>query len=155
MKLFFITFLIFNLYSLNLFADDVADDNNNYDAIDLDPDSDLQDQKKITLGEVDQNNLANVAVLQGLNKITAKTSEFEVKIGQEVEFGRLTIKAYSCWKSPPDQRPESKILLEIYETDADNVKNRIFYGWMFASSPSTSGLEHPIYDITALNCIFK
>jgi hypothetical protein len=31
-------------------------------------------------------------------------------------------------------------------------EKRIFYGWMFSSSPSVSSLEHPIYDITALNC---
>jgi len=28
----------------------------------------------------------------------------------------------------------------------------IFMGWMFASSPAISGLEHPVYDITVLSC---
>jgi hypothetical protein len=110
---------------------------------------------KLTTDKIDKSNFAATATLQGLNKITAKTSELKVKVGGEIEFGKLTIKAHKCWQAPLDQRPESKILLEIFETDAKGVKSRIFYGWMLASSPSLSGLEHPIYDVIALGCKYK
>jgi hypothetical protein len=113
------------------------------------------DSQKITASQIDQSNFANVAILQGLNKITAKTSEFEIKVGDSVEFGKLIIIVHKCWQSPADQRPESKILLEIYENINEDTKNKIFYGWMFASSPSISSLEHPIYDVTALGCKFR
>lgn len=112
-------------------------------------------ENQITVKQVDQSNFANYAILQGLNKVTAKTSEFEVKVGDSVEFGKLTIIVHKCWQAPADQRPESKILLEIYENENEQNKNRIFFGWMFASSPSISSLEHPIYDVTALGCKFR
>ena len=95
----------------------------------------------------------STAVVQALNKITAKTSILEMKIGDNVSFGTLTIIARKCWKSGSDQRPESKILLEVLDSNNDKTnKTRVFYGWMFSSSPSISGLEHPIYDITAISC---
>lgn len=97
-----------------------------------------------------------VAVIQALNKITAKTSLLEIKIGEEIKFGKLTIVAKKCWKSALDQKPDNKILLEVFEnsSELDDAKKekRIFYGWMISSSPSISGLEHPIYDIIAINC---
>ncbi len=108
--------------------------------------------QKLTIDKIDQSNFAGTAVLQGLNKVTAKTSELRIKVGGQIEFGKLIIKAKKCWKSPPDQRPENKILLEVEETDLSGAKKTIFYGWMFSSSPSISGLEHPIYDITAIEC---
>lgn len=105
--------------------------------------------------EVTNNNFISIAQIQALNKTTAKTSILDLKIGQRLAFGSLRIIAHKCWKSPLEQRPENKILLEIFESkNDDNIKTekRIFYGWMFSSSPSISGIEHPIYDITALNC---
>ena len=31
-------------------------------------------------------------------------------------------------------------------------KITVFSGWMFASSPAVSSLEHPVYDVTLLAC---
>jgi hypothetical protein len=95
--------------------------------------------------------LRDTAIIQGLNKITAKTSSFQIKIGETIQFGQIAITAHKCWQAPLDQTPESKILIEVFE-NKDSEKNRIFYGWIFASSPSISALEHPIYDLTAINC---
>ncbi len=94
----------------------------------------------------------NVAILRGLNKTTAKTSSLEMKIEDKINFGQISIIAHKCWQAPLDQRPESKILIEVLERKNDEVEQRIFYGWMFASSPSISGLDHPIYDLTAIGC---
>jgi hypothetical protein len=109
--------------------------------------------------ETNLENYSNSATVQALNKTTAKTTNLELKIGQKISFGSLKIIAHKCWKSPLDQRPENKILLEIFDVKNDkenkNIEKRIFYGWMFSSSPSISGMEHPIYDIIALNCKFK
>lgn len=107
----------------------------------------------------DVSRLSNVAQIQVLNKTTAKTSLLEIKSGSEVAFGSIVIGVRKCWQAPLDQKPESKILVEVSEVveDKNNTankpqKNRIFYGWLFASSPSLSGLEHPIYDIVAVGC---
>jgi hypothetical protein len=107
---------------------------------------------KLTIDKIDPSRFYNVAVIQGLNKTTAKTSVLEMRIGDKIHFGQISIIAHKCWQAPLDQKPESKILLEVFENKNGESENRIFYGWMFASSPSLSGLEHPIYDLTALSC---
>lgn len=111
---------------------------------------------KLTVDKVDPSRFYNIAVIQGLNKTTAKTSILELKTGSKINFGSISIIAHKCWQASLDQKPESKILIEVFETKNDEKgeakEQRIFYGWIFASSPSISGLEHPIYDLTALSC---
>ena len=102
--------------------------------------------------KIDSARLYSIATIQILNKTTAKTSILKLNLGEKTKFGQLTIIARKCWQASLDQKPESKILLEVFEDQAEKEMKRIFYGWMFASSPSLSGLENPIYDITALNC---
>jgi len=102
--------------------------------------------------KTDPSRFFNVAVIQGLNKTTAKTSALEMKIEDKIHFGQISIIAHKCWQAPLDQKPESKILVEVFESKNNEPETRIFYGWMFASSPSISGLEHPIYDLTAISC---
>ena len=104
---------------------------------------------------IDTSRFYGAAVIQALNKTTAKSVVLEVPVSQKITFGTLKIIAHKCWQAPLDQRPESKVLLEVFETktEKDSEKEeRIFYGWMFASSPSISGLENPIYDLTILKC---
>jgi hypothetical protein len=112
---------------------------------------------KLTIDKIDPSRFFNIAVVHALNKTTAKTSNLEIKVGEKTKFGQLTILAHKCWQASLDQKPESKILLEIFEDQIDKKQSpkRIFYGWMFASSPSISGLENPIYDITAISCKSK
>ena len=97
-----------------------------------------------------------VAVLQGLDKTTARVSRFDAPIDQPVRFGTLVITARACIKRPPEEPPESTAFLEIDEVrpgDATSVvSKRVFSGWMFASSPAVAALEDPIYDINLLDC---
>ena len=97
-----------------------------------------------------------VAVLQGLDKTTARVSTFDAPVGQPVRFGRLVITARACVKHPPEEEPESAAFLQIDELRQgernSEVAQRIFSGWMFASSPALSALENPIYDIGVLDC---
>ncbi len=116
---------------------------------------DIESEEEIK-PENDISRFNNVAVVQVLNKTTAKTSILNLKIDEKISFGSLKIIAHKCWQSPLEQKPENKILLEVFEfkneTEEKSQEKRIFYGWMFSSSPSISSLENPIYDITALNC---
>lgn len=100
-----------------------------------------------------QNNYTTGVLLQGLNKITARTSKLEVKSDQPIKFGNLSIILHACWKSPPEEAPESKALLEMWEEIPGENRKKIFSGWMFASSPLISAPEHPVYDITVLECV--
>jgi hypothetical protein len=93
-----------------------------------------------------------VALLEGLDKITARVSKFEAPVGAPVQFGTLAIRVRDCEKSPPEDTPESAAFVEIDETRTGEVRTRVFSGWMFASSPALSALEHPVYDVTLLDC---
>ncbi len=94
-----------------------------------------------------------VAVLQGLNKITARVSELRVPVNQPVRFGSLEITARECRKSRPEETPESASFLEVDDHKENIETTRMFTGWMFASSPAVSAMEHPVYDIWVVNCI--
>ena len=96
-----------------------------------------------------------VAVLQGLDKTTARISKFDAPIGKPVRFGRLVITVRACVKHPPEEEPESAAFVqidELREGEHNAVAQRVFSGWMFASSPALSALENPIYDVGVLDC---
>ena len=91
-------------------------------------------------------------VLRGLDKITAHVSTFTAPIDKMVQFGALQITARSCDKRPPEEVPESSAFLEIVEARPGEQPQKLFSGWMFASSPALSALENPIYDLWVLDC---
>ena len=94
-----------------------------------------------------------LAVLQGLDKVTARISTVRAPIGVTVRFGSLRIVARICRKTPPEEPPESAAFLEIDDVKPGETPQRIFSGWMFASSPALSALEHPVYDVWVIDCI--
>lgn len=94
----------------------------------------------------------DVAVLQGLDKITARISTFEAPLDQPVRFGSLEITARACDKKPPEETPETTAFLEIVDVRPDMPEIALFTGWMFASSPAISALEHPVYDVWVIDC---
>ncbi|MDA0785306.1 MAG: DUF2155 domain-containing protein [Proteobacteria bacterium] len=93
------------------------------------------------------------AVLQGLDKVTARISTFEAPFDVPVRFGSLVIQARACHKAPPTEPPESTAFLEIDETFETARPRDLFTGWMFASSPAVSALEHPVYDVWVVDCM--
>ncbi len=103
----------------------------------------------------DPSRFFNKATIQVLNKTNAKSEIFEIDVNKKTTIGSLKLTIHKCWQAPLEQRPESKMLVEVSENNSlekNAQEKRIFYGWMFASSPSISSLEHPIYDIVAINC---
>lgn len=94
----------------------------------------------------------NTAVLQALDKVTARVQTMEARVGSTVRFGSLEILVRTCQKRPPEEPPESAAFLEIRETKRDQPTVELFRGWMFASSPALSAMEHPVYDIWVLDC---
>lgn len=95
----------------------------------------------------------NEVVLQALDKITARVSRITVPVGGTVSFGSLQITARACDKHPPEETPESAAFLQIIEVKPGEAPVSRFSGWMFASSPALSAMEHPVYDIWVLDCI--
>ncbi|MSO71201.1 MAG: DUF2155 domain-containing protein [Alphaproteobacteria bacterium] len=92
------------------------------------------------------------AVLQGLDKITARVRSLELEFGETLVFGTLRITLRACRKAPPEDAPEAVAFLEITEVRPPQFPIRIFSGWMFASSPALSALEHPVYDVWVTDC---
>jgi hypothetical protein len=86
-------------------------------------------------------------VIQGLDKITARVFTVKAKLGQRIKFGSLIISAHKCFKAPPEEPPESVCFLEIFDIKRGDPDKPIFKGWMFASNPAASALEHPVYDV--------
>ncbi|MCZ6455350.1 MAG: DUF2155 domain-containing protein [Alphaproteobacteria bacterium] len=93
------------------------------------------------------------AVLQGLDKVTARISSFPVSTEEEVRFGTLSIRVRACHKAPPTEPPESTAFLEISDIRPGDEPVPLFSGWMFASSPALSALEHPVYDVWVVDCM--
>lgn len=96
-----------------------------------------------------------IAILQGLDKTTARISTIEAPLDQSVRFGGLVITARACVKRPPEEPPETAAFLQIDEIlpgGSSVSATRVFSGWMFKSSPALSALENPIYDVGVLDC---
>lgn len=100
-----------------------------------------------------------IAVIQAVDKTTAETMRFEVEVGgRPVRFGRtLIFKARACEVSAPDELTEDAIAyLEVGVQPrgiaAPTEARQVFKGWMFASSPGVSGLQHPVYDAWVVGC---
>lgn len=100
-----------------------------------------------------------VVRLQSLDKISARTETFEMRVGSTVRFGSLFIKAQACRKAPPIEEPESAAFLQVWEVEKDHDSPNlgeskwVFSGWMFASSPALSPMDHPVFDVWVLDCL--
>lgn len=94
----------------------------------------------------------DVAILQGLDKVTARVSTFKAPIGSTIKFGTLQIIAKKCVKRPPEETPESAVFLVVDEVRQGESSINVYKGWMFASSPALAAMEHPVYDVWVLDC---
>lgn len=93
-----------------------------------------------------------VVELRSLDKITGRTSTFQTDVGATLQYGNIYIKVQACRKRPPIEQPESAAFLQVWEVTSSGKSEWIFSGWMFASSPALSALDHPIYDVWVLDC---
>jgi hypothetical protein len=116
----------------------------------------VQNNKAIAFSWIE----SQTAELQLLNKITARISTKLVPVGGGTEFGTLELRVHYCAYRPPEEPPENVAFIMIFDngyaekkpTKAQKAQKALFSGWMFASSPAISGLEHPVYDVTLLSC---
>lgn len=92
------------------------------------------------------------AKIIALNKITANSKEIILKIGKVAYFHNAEIKLNKCWKSPDQYMPNNQISLSVKESKADEDPKSIFEGWLISSQPALATLEHPVYEIMAVEC---
>lgn len=91
----------------------------------------------------------NTAELSVLDKVRAQPSPLTVRVGQSVPWGSMTITVRGCMTRPPDQPQDSAAFLEVTDGRAAGAT---FRGWMLASAPALSQLEHPLYDLRVTSC---
>ena len=93
------------------------------------------------------------AILIGLDKITAKSSEFVVDLNESKKFGPLEIKILKCGKVKVDNRIDSVAYMQVKDlTKNENEQVYIFNGWTFASDPSLTPFDHAIYNLQLVSC---
>ena len=93
-----------------------------------------------------------LAELQALDKITARVSPLEAPLEQAVTFGSLNIIVKACRKTLAEDRPESAAFVQVWEQKPGEDSHWVYSGWLYASSPALTGIEHPVYDIWLTDC---
>jgi hypothetical protein len=105
------------------------------------------------LAALEENGIAmDIVVLGALDKVTTRVNTLKGLVGTPVKFGMLEIVAQTCVTTPPEDPPESAAFMEIYQVQEGEEEQQVFSGWMFASSPALSALDHPVYDVWVLGC---
>ena len=157
-------FLIFIFYSFFLNADDkistvplvnLEELKPSYEEIE-DKNSKIKTEKRYALQEKNiKKNKGKITTINllGLDKITAKTSEISIKIGETKKFGLLEIKAIKCGVTESINEKGEAAYIQIKDlSDNQNEKVFVFNGWTFSSSPSLRSVEHPVYDVWLVSC---
>jgi hypothetical protein len=90
------------------------------------------------------------AELRFLDKLTSETGDVSLGNGQSAKFGRLVVRLDSCRYPTGNPASDAEARLTITE---DSTQSELFSGWMLASSPALSALDHPRYDVWVLSCV--
>lgn len=89
------------------------------------------------------------ALLRGLDKISGRTADIPLGVGEAVRLGRLEIRLGEC-RYPADD-PSSDAFAQMTITDTARGAT-VFAGWMIASSPALSALDDARYDVWVISC---
>lgn len=93
---------------------------------------------------------AGGAVLRGLDKVAGTSRDIRLMNGESDMIGHLRVTMMEC--RYPDDNPtgEAFAWVDVQDTRANT---QLFAGWMIASSPALSALDHARYDLWVLSCI--
>lgn len=90
-----------------------------------------------------------VAVLRGLDKVSAVATTLVIPAGTTVSFGSLSITVRSCDVRPPDQPGDATAFIDVVDSRSGAPP---FHGWIFANEPSIDIFQHPVYDLRLSGC---
>jgi hypothetical protein len=90
------------------------------------------------------------ASLRFLDKLTSETGDVVLSRGQAAKFGRMIVQLDSCRYPVANPAADAEAHLTIIE---ETTQSQLFSGWMLASSPALSALDHPRYDVWVLSCV--
>jgi hypothetical protein len=84
-----------------------------------------------------------------LDKISGITKDVEMTVGETQQHGRLSITLDDC--RYPVNDPASNAFGHL--TIRDSLQqDPVFMGWMIATSPALSSMDHARYDVWMLRC---
>ena len=87
--------------------------------------------------------------LRGLDTLNGTAQDIDMRAGETVRFGYLEITAEACQVPRDDPAGDAEAFLQIRDIREQTPR---FSGWMFASSPALSALDHPRYDVWVVSC---
>ena len=88
-----------------------------------------------------------------LDKITAKTSDIHILLGETKKFGLLEIKALQCGIVESLSEPGHVAYIQVRDlSENKNDQVFVFNGWTFSSSSTLRPLDHPVYDFWLVSC---
>lgn len=92
---------------------------------------------------------ASGAQMRFLDKLTGAVTDLDMATGQSTTLGRLTILMNECRYPADNQTAEALASITVIDAASPDP---VFNGWMVASSPALSALDHPRYDVWVLRC---
>ena len=91
--------------------------------------------------------------LRALDKITAKTLDIDIVLGEKKRFGYLEIIPKNCKRSADTSDSGVVAYLQVKDlSDKRDEKIFVFNGWTFSSSPTLRPFDHPVYDLWLTGC---
>ena len=94
-----------------------------------------------------------IVSLRALDKITAKTLDIDIILGEKKRFGYLEIVPKNCKQSADTSDPGVVAYLQVKDlSDKRDEKIFVFNGWTFSSSPTLRPFDHPVYDLWLTGC---
>ncbi len=91
--------------------------------------------------------------IRALDKITAKTKDINILIGNKERFGNLEIFPRKCNKFEDQSNNGVAAYIQVRDlSDKKEDKIFVFNGWTFSTSTNLKTFDHPIYDLWLTGC---
>jgi hypothetical protein len=88
-------------------------------------------------------------VVRILDRLSGLLVDLDLSRGEAKSNGRLTVQLDECRYPVEDPASEAEAHLTVFDS---TTTAPLFAGWMIASSPALSALDHPRYDVWVLHC---
>ena len=119
-------------------------------------DKSISNNENIVLKEKKINQTKNKEIrinIVALDKITAKTSDIHILLGETKKFGFLEIKALQCGSTKSLTEPGHAAYIQVKDlSENKNDQVFVFNGWTFSSSTTLRPLDHAVYDFWLVSC---
>ena len=113
----------------------------------------LENDEAILEKKLPKKNKKILIYIKALDKITAKTFDIQLTVGEKKILGPLEIKVLKCQPSKDKYASETVAYLQVKDNSIDdNNQVFLFNGWTFSSSPTFRSIDHPVYDLWITSC---